>query len=89
MPPNPLKLDIKIHPDPVLAPRYDATTKPLELIEAVITERGTEAGLPIVDLVLVDDQGQRYYAAKTGRLFLMLAAAIRGCNERNHGNPEP
>jgi hypothetical protein len=43
MPPNPCKLDIKIHPDPVLAPRYDATTKQLELVEAVITTEATGA----------------------------------------------
>lgn len=87
MPPTNIK--IAIHPDPIIAPRYVNGERQLELVEAVITERWTEAGLPIVDLVLADGDGRRYYAMATGRIFMGIASAIAGVNQRNHGTPNP
>jgi hypothetical protein len=86
----PTNITITLHPNPTVAPRYKPDeTRQLELVEAVITERGTEAGLPIVDLVLVDADGHRYFAMATGRVFQGLAAYLAGVNQRNHGTPNP
>lgn len=85
----PTNIAITLHPDPTIAPRYVNGERQLELVEAVITERGTEAGLPIVDLVLVDADGRRYYTMATGRIFMGVASAIAGVNQRNHGTPNP
>lgn len=72
------------------APRYDpAEVTQLGLQTAVITEKGTESELPIVDLQMIDATGKKYFVAMTGRIAMSLAGAIRGVNERNHGNPEP
>jgi hypothetical protein len=76
--------------DGSLAPRYEPSkVEMLSLDKAVITERGTEGGLPLVDFQMTSIDGKEYFFAVTGRLVLSLAAAIRGVNDRNHGVSEP
>lgn len=73
-----------------MAPRYNGDRyKKVGIEKVVITEQGTEAGLPIVDIQMIDENGDRYYACVTGRLVNALAAAIQGVNLRNHGKEEP
>lgn len=81
-------LPIKIEPGNT-APKYEHPTKELKIELAVITEKGMESGLPIVDFQLVDEQGNKYFAATTGKLMIMLAGAIQGVNMRNHGSTDP
>lgn len=54
-----------------------------------ITERGTEAGLPIVDFKMRGADGKFYLLVLTGRMINAISSAIKGANLRNHGNPEP
>ena len=50
---------------------------PLEIMKAVVVQDGTEAGNPTVDLVLVDEKGQRYVLMITGRLLKALPLEIK------------
>ena len=70
------------------APKYD-TGQEIEVQAFVITEQGTQANLPIVDIVMRGKDGAQYVAVISGRLLLGVAAAIRGANKRNHGVEEP
>lgn len=70
------------------APHYPDAVE-CEALEAVITEQGTEANLPIVDLVAEHPSGQRVVIVLTGSILLGIAAAVRGANLRNHGVAEP
>lgn len=70
------------------APIYDQGTE-LKCKQAVITEQGTEANLPIVDLVCYDASGRQYLIVLSGRIINGLAHAIMGVNMRNHGKREP
>ena len=72
-----------------LAPRYDKKVTELVCTKAVITEKGTEAGLPIVDLQLVDIHGNKFYIMLTGRIVNAVSAVIKGTNMRNYGIEEP
>lgn len=78
--------DIRIIPGRV-APRTNA--KPLRCTGVVVTEQGTEAGLPIVDFMCVDDDGQEYMLMFTGRIVNAISATVRGVNMRIHGMDEP
>lgn len=71
------------------APRYPEGTTVLECSKVAITEKGTEANLPIVDFVCTDTDGKKYFLALSGRIVNGIAAAVRGVNERNHGKSEP
>jgi hypothetical protein len=71
------------------APRYTKEVKKLEIKEAVITEQGMESNLPIVDLVMYDEQGNKYFAMTSGRIINAISAAIKGVNMRIHGVQEP
>lgn len=71
-------------------PKYGHEVVPLVVDKAVITERATEADLPVVDLLLQDpDSGKKYFICVTGRVVNGISAAIKGVNMRNHGTPEP
>jgi hypothetical protein len=70
------------------APRYDVGTE-LTLEEVVITEQGTVAGLPIVDVKMRGPDGEFYLLVLTGRIVNSIAMAVRGINMRNHGKEEP
>ena len=80
-------VSIKLIPGDV-APRY-GDAEGLRLEDVVITEQGTRAGLPIVDLVCKDGRGNPFVISTTGRVINGLAAAIRGVNLKNHGLEEP
>lgn len=71
------------------APRLEEGTSELELAAVMITEQGTEQGLPIIDLRCVDQDGKQFLITVTGRLLAGIAAAVRGINTRIHGRPEP
>lgn len=43
--------------------------KPMEIETAVVVANGTESGRPTVDLVLIDQTGQRYVVMLTGALI--------------------
>lgn len=71
-----------------VAPRYNEGTE-ITLEKCVITERGTLANLPIVDLVMRGPDGQMYLLVLTGRVVNAISAAVKGANTRNHGVAEP
>jgi hypothetical protein len=71
-----------------VAPRGDNAVG-VDLTAAVITEQGMASRLPLVDLHLVDHEGNRFVATTSGRMLCAIAAAIRGVNVRNHGKAEP
>lgn len=71
------------------APKYPGFKDELKCLNATITERGTHAGLPIVDFHLEAPNGDKFLFVLTGRLVNVLSAAIKGANLRNHGVSEP
>lgn len=72
-----------------IAPRYPQSIKELTITNVVITEQGTQGGWPIVDLQMVDSNGNEYFAMVTGQIVNTISAAIKGVNVRNHGREEP
>lgn len=73
-----------------VAPRYDTkVTKEIEIINAVVTEKGTNKHLPVVDFQMKDKMGNEYFAAITARHILCLAEVIQGINHKNHGSTNP
>lgn len=83
---NPV-LNISIVPGDT-APRYDTGVE-ASLSHVTITEQGTQARLPIVDLVAKLPDGTQVLIVISGRHVCALAAAVRGINLRNHGVEEP
>jgi len=71
-----------------LAPRYTKDTKNLKVEKAVITEQGMQRGLPLVDVQLVDEDGNKYFFCLSGQLFKLLADTVDGVNLRNHGTDD-
>jgi hypothetical protein len=71
-----------------IAPRYPIATE-IFCQRVVITEQGTEGGLPIVDFVCQGATDQQFIFTLTGRIVNAIAAAVRGINQRNHGIEEP
>ena len=71
------------------APRYTENDVELTVDKAVITEQGMQSGLPLIDIVLTDANGKKYYTALSGRIVQTLGKAIDGVNVRNHGTPNP
>lgn len=65
------QLTIKICRDPSEAPNYNelGDFKGANLTDAVIVKNGTEGGNPTVDLIFVDENGQKYVALITGKLL--------------------
>lgn len=57
--------------------------------QVVITEQGTDGGLPIVDFLTGGPDGMLRVLTVTGRLVNSVSAAVRGVNVRNHGVEEP
>ena len=43
--------------------------KPIEISKAVVVRKGTESDKPTVDLILVDESGQKYVVMLTGALI--------------------
>jgi hypothetical protein len=56
-----------------------------EIVEVLIVENGTEAGLPAV--IFKNIYGGHF--TLTGRYVNAISATIKGSNMRRHGNPEP
>lgn len=81
-------LSINIIPGSV-APRFDAVTHELTCIGVMITEQGMASHKPMVDFVFLDADGKRYFFTTSGAMLRLVAAAIGGVNERNHGTPDP
>jgi hypothetical protein len=87
-------VSIRLVPSDV-APRAHELSKPgsvfeqVKLLEVVITERGTQGGLPIVDFVCEDADGKTLLFTTTGRLVNGISATVKGVNQRNHGTAEP
>lgn len=71
------------------APRFDESVTELACEEVVVTEQGTVAHLPMVDIRMRDAEGKLHLLVLTGRMVNMLSAAIRGVNMRIHGVEEP
>ena len=72
-----------------IAPRYTIDDCELSINKAVITEKGMQSGLPLVDLQMKDADGNINYTALSGRIVNAISAAIKGVNLRNHGTEEP
>lgn len=72
-----------------VAPRYVNGSTELTINKAVITEKGMQSELPLVDFQMTDEAGNIYFTAISGRLINALSAAIKGVNLRNHGTEEP
>lgn len=47
--------------------------KPIQIVQAVVVQNGTQGGNPSVDLVMIDQTGQRHVVMLTGALINMLA----------------
>jgi len=71
-----------------VAPKYTMGVE-LSCEGVVITEQGTEGGLPIVDFKLRGPDGKFYLLVFSGRIVNMISAAVRGTNVRIHGKEEP
>lgn len=72
-PQNHLSVVVCQDADDAIAQGYDyaskgAEFKPIEITKAVVVRNGTQAGKPTVDLVLVDETGQKYVVMLTGAL---------------------
>lgn len=60
-------------------PRYEA----INLDRVVIIRRGTQNGLPTIDLVFKDQHGQEHVNMITGRLLAMIVATANGAQNAN------
>ena len=82
-----LSIELKERED---APRYEQREwKELEIKKAIITEKGTMGNLPIVDLQLEDEKGNKYFVMATGRIIIGLGDACKGVMQRIHGTDTP
>ena len=70
------------------APRFDAHTTELTPLHATITERGMTTGLPMVDFVFEGADDKRYAFTTSGRMLLMLAAAVQAVIIRQGREPD-
>lgn len=76
-------LTLKLADSPDEAPVYRLPEfRVANLTTAQIVGRGTAAGLPTVDFIFEDENGQKYVAMLTGGLVENLAAAVLGMKER-------
>ena len=72
-----------------VAPRYVNGDTEITINKAVITEKGMESELPLIDFQMTDKDGNIFFAALSGRLVNMLSAAVKGVNLKDHGIEEP
>ena len=76
-------LKILLCDSPLVAPSYSLPEyKIANLTTAQVVGKGTKEGNPTVDLIFVDEQGQKYVAMITGGLIQGLGSAIQGVKER-------
>jgi len=73
-----------------VAPRYDEEKVGQVGVEkVVITEKGMKSGLPLVDLQLVDKNGDKLFLVLSGRVLKGICSVLDGINQRNHGTTTP
>lgn len=70
------------------APKYSEVTQ-LTCEGVVVTEKGTEQGLPIVDFKMRDKNGKLHLLVLTGRVVNSISGIVKGVNMKNHGTHEP
>lgn len=46
--------------------------KPIEITKVVVVRKGTEEGNPIVDLILQDQEGNKFVVMITGKLLKLI-----------------
>lgn len=72
---NALTLIVCEDADEAIAKGFDyntRNTKPVEITEVVVVNKGTEEGNPTVDFVMRDQEGNEYVVMVTGRLIKMI-----------------
>lgn len=76
-------LNMLLADSPEDAPNYALPEhKAANLTTAQIVGKGTRNGNPTVDLIFIDESGQKYVAMITGGLIQNLAGAVQGMKER-------
>lgn len=86
MDPETNTLNILLADSPKQAPNYEEPEYlGANLTTAQVVGNGTMDGNPTVDLIFVDENGQKYIAMLTGGLIQNLAGAIQGMKERTSG----
>jgi hypothetical protein len=79
-------LSIELFDTPKKAPNYEKPDyEGANLTTAVVVGNGTVNGNPTVDLIFVDENGQKYIAMITGGIMQNLAGAIEGMKQRTSG----
>lgn len=72
-----LALVICDSPEDAVAKGFDyKTEKPVEIQQAVIVRNGTESGRSTVDLIIVDEKGNKFVVMLTGSIIQMIAGAV-------------
>lgn len=71
-----------------VAPRYTCRDVELKVDNVVITEKGMESGLPLINFQLSDKAGNVYFTALSGGVVNTLSEAIKRINFRNYGKEE-
>lgn len=70
-------LDIRVYNSVAEAPRYELPEfKASNIDHACVIRKGTEADKSTVDLIFVDESGQKFITMLTGNLVKNLAAII-------------
>lgn len=75
-------LNIKVFKSVDEAPSYSPKEYTgAELVEAAIIKNGTHGGNPTVDLIFVDNKGNKFVAMITGKLLKSITTVIGNTNE--------
>lgn len=72
-----------------VSPSHGADVDEVTLRSVMITEQGTDGGLPIVDLRCTNSDGEAVDLTLTGRQILAIGDVIREINTRIHGDARP
>ena len=77
------EINMLLSDSPEEAPSYSLPEyKVANLTSAQIVGKGTQCGNPTVDLIFIDESGQKYVAMITGGLIEGLAGAVQGMKAR-------
>lgn len=68
------------------APKYEESVKLLKPTKAIIVPRGTIQVNLIVDIQMVDSEGNKYLIMATAGIIESLGAAVAGVRTRTTGN---
>jgi len=83
MDPGTNDLNILLSDSPHDAPTYRPPEyRGANMTTAHVVGKGTIGGFPTVDLIFIDENGQKYVAMLTGKLIQGLASAVQGMEER-------